>query len=296
MSQALDGLPLEHHTLSVNGVELHTVVAGEGPLVVLLHGFPEFWFSWRHQIPALVAAGYRVAVPDQRGYNLSSKPRGSAAYRVGTLARDVLDLATALGGDRFHLVGHDWGGAVAWHTAQMAGDRLLSLSILNVPHPRRMAASFRTLRQLRKSWYMFFFQLPWLPERAIRAGGFAGLRRMLARDPARPGAFTDEDVQRYVAALAQEGAVTGAVNWYRAAFRRGLGQTLKGAVVQVPTQVIWGQGDRYLGEELAEPGSSLVPDCRVLRIPDASHWVQVDAPDAVNQALLEFFASHGGAS
>ena len=285
-----------HHYADLGDVRLHYVELGSGPLVVLLHGFPEFWYSWRYQIPVLAAAGFRVVAPDMRGYNLSSKPRGVAAYSGDRLAADVANLIRRLGADSATVVGHDWGAAVAWLFAMRYGGMLDRLAILNVPHPARFLAGLRTWRQLRKSWYMFFFQLPWLPEALARAGDFAWFRSLLRDDPIRPGAFNPADIERYVAAAAQPGALTASINYYRALFRQNLGQRMpKMARIDAPTLVIWGDQDRYLGAELAEPNRALVPNCHVERIPDASHWVQVDRPARVNELLLDFLQA-GGAS
>src|SRR5438128_2134073 len=159
-----------HSRVTVNGVGLHLVEAGQGPPVVLLHGFPEFWYSWRRQIPALAESGFRVVAPDQRGYGQSGKPRGWRAYRIENLAQDVADLIAHLGEERAHVVGHDWGGGTAWATAMLHAERVASLAILNVPHPERMLRALRTPRQLAKSWYIFFFQIPWLPETLMALG------------------------------------------------------------------------------------------------------------------------------
>src|SRR3954449_2631161 len=158
-----------HREAVVNGVRLHYVEAGAGPLVVLLHGFPEFWYSWRHQIPALAAAGFRVVAPDMRGYNRSDKPRGVRAYSGDALTGDVAKLIRACGAERAVVVGHDWGAAVAWQFAMAYPALLERLVIMNAPHPARFLRALRTWRQARKSWYMFFFQLPWLPESRFRA-------------------------------------------------------------------------------------------------------------------------------
>ncbi|MGQ9490001.1 MAG: alpha/beta fold hydrolase [Anaerolineae bacterium] len=211
--RSLQGL-IAHRYADLAGVRLHYVEAGTGPLIVLLHGFPEGWFAWQHQIPALAAAGYCVVAPDMRGYNLSGKPAGVRAYPADLLADDVAALIRALGDRRpdgsgapATVVGHDWGTAVAWLFAMRHPDLLARLAILNVPHPARMMQGLRTLRQLRKSWYIFFFQLPWLPEAALRARDFAVLRQTLRRDPVRPAAFSDEDIARYVEAARQPGAL-----------------------------------------------------------------------------------------
>jgi pimeloyl-ACP methyl ester carboxylesterase len=274
----------------LSDVRLHYVEAGEGPLVVLLHGFPEFWFSWRFQIPALVAAGFRVVAPDMRGYNLSSRPAKVAAYDIDRLAADVRDLIRERGAERALLAGHDWGGAAAWATAMNHPEVVERLAVLNVPHPRRMLQGLRTPRQLARSWYILFFQLPWLPERALRAHGWWAWRRLFANEP-RSGAFTPQDIERYVEAWSQPGAPTGMLNSYRAAMRqsprRGEARIRR---VEAPTLVIWGERDRHLGAELAEPERADVPNLeRVVRLRDASHWVHQDEPERVSGLLVEFF-------
>jgi epoxide hydrolase 4 len=271
-------------------VRLHYVEAGEGPLVVLLHGFPEFWFSWRFQIPALVAAGFRVVAPDMRGYNLSSRPRGARAYDTDRLAADVRDLIRERGAERAFVAGHDWGAGAAWIAAMNHPEVVERLAILNVPHPRRMLQGLRTPRQLAKSWYMLFFQLPWLPELSARAGGWWGFRR--AFEEARPGAFTPSDIERYVEAWSQPGGPTGMINFYRAALRQ-TPRSAEGRIrpVHAPTLVIWGQRDRYLSAELAEPERADVPNLeRVVLLPEASHWVHLDEPERVSELLIEFFS------
>jgi epoxide hydrolase 4 len=272
-------------------VRLHYVEAGDGPLVVLLHGFPEFWFSWRAQIPALAAAGFRVVAPDMRGYNLSSRPAGVAAYDLDLLAGDIRNLIRELGAESSFLVGHDWGAAVAWSTAMNHPEVVERLAILNGPHARRFLQGLRTPRQLAKSWYMFFFQLPWLAERLARAGRWWGLRYPFEHD-ARPGAFTPEDIDAYVEAWSQPGAATTMINYYRALFRQPPWRAeARIRTVRAPTLVIWGERDRHLGAELAEPDRDDVPNLeRVVRLPGASHWVQHDEPERVAQLLIEFFA------
>jgi epoxide hydrolase 4 len=279
----------------LDDVRLHYVEAGDGPLVVLLHGFPEFWFAWRFQIPALAEAGFRVVAPDMRGYNLSSRPEGVAAYDTGRLAADVADLVRERGAQSAMVAGHDWGAAVAWATAMNHPQAVERLAILNVPHPRRMLEGLRTPRQLARSWYVFFFQLPWLPERLARAGRWRAFRYGFEHD-ARPGAFTAQDIERYIEAWSQPGAVTAMINYYRATFRQPP-RRLQGRLrpVQAPTLVIWGERDRYLGEELAEPSSDDVPHLEaVVRLPNASHWVYHDEPDRVSQLLIDFFSAGAG--
>src|SRR3954468_12951859 len=203
-----------------NGISLHCAEAGRGPLVLLLHGFPEHWASWRYQVPALAAAGFRVVAPDLRGYGESDKPRGLDAYRVDVLAEDVARLVTALGAERAAVVGHDWGGALAWYAGMWHPEEVSRIAVLNCPHPSRMAQALRTARQRLRSWYMFFFQLPFLPEALLRANGFAALRWAFRADPLRKGAFAPEDLEGIVRAAAMPGALTAMVDWYRAMLRR----------------------------------------------------------------------------
>ncbi len=271
-------------------VRLHYVEAGEGPLVVLIHGFPEFWFSWRFQIPALAAAGFHVVAPDMRGYNLSSRPRSVTDYRSDRVAADVGNLIRERGADRAFLVGHDWGGWIAWATAINHPEVVERLAVLNAPHPRRFLRGLRRPRQLARSWYMLFFQLPWLPERLARANRWAPFRFAFDRD-ARPEAFTEQQIERYVEAWGQPGAPTAMINYYRAAFRQARRPRERPGQVQAPTLVIWGERDRYLGAELADPDRADVPNLeRVARLPDASHWVQHDEPELVGRLLIEFFS------
>jgi pimeloyl-ACP methyl ester carboxylesterase len=268
-------------------VPLQNVEAGEGPLIVLLHGFPEFWYSWRHQLGPLAEAGYRVVAPDMRGYNLSDRPQSWRAYDTSLLAGDIAGLIRGLGEDRAYVVGHDWGGAVAYAVAMQHPDVVRRLAILNVPHPTRMLEGFRTLRQLRKSWYMFFFQIPGLPERLLARDNYAASLRLLGDDSEL--AFTDDDLRRYAEAWAQPGAVTGMLNYYRAALRRSPRNALAQLKpIAAPTLVIWGMRDRHIGSELAEPAPEWVANVRVERIADATHWVQHDAPERVNELLIGF--------
>jgi pimeloyl-ACP methyl ester carboxylesterase len=273
-------------------VTLHWVEQGEGPLVVLLHGFPESSYAWSHQLPALAAAGFRAVAPDLRGYGLSGKPRGVAAYRIETLVADVADLVRQLGGGPAHIVGHDWGGMLAWYLPLFHPEACASVAILNAPHPVAYRRALRTdPGQRRRSRYVFFFQLPFLPERAIRRGDFASVERMLRRDPVTPGAFTDEDIRLYKEALGQPGALTSAINYYRAAFRHPPRTQGRRWPQGLPALLVWGERDRYLGPRLADGVEEWVPGIHVERLPGASHWVQNDAPDDVNRLLLGFFRS-----
>lgn len=276
-----------HRETRVNGVRLHLVEYGEGPLVVLLHGFPEFWYSWRHQIGALAEAGYRVIAPDMRGYNLSEKPKGLASYRMEALVGDVLGLIKDAGEESAVVVGHDWGGVVAWQVALRHPRVVEKLAILNAPHPVVFAKKLRTWEQFQKSLYILQFQSPFA-ERVIRRDGFALLDKLLQRDPVHTEAFSEEDRRLYCEALGQEGALTAGLNYYRAAARDLSSYWPKRQIVEAPTQVIWGEQDKYLGLSLLEGLEHWVRVLRVDRISDASHWVQCDTPERVNALLLEF--------
>jgi epoxide hydrolase 4 len=268
-----------------NDVTLHYVEAGDGPLVLLLHGFPELWYGWRKQIQPLVDAGFRVVAPDLRGYNLSSKPGGYRDYTADKLADDVSALIGELGAESAMVVGHDWGGSVAWTLAMNHPEVVDRLVILNAAHPRKLNEGLKHPRQLLRSWYFFFFQFPGLPEHHARARGWRFFKRFL-RD-ARPP-YTDEELDRYVEAWSQPGAAKGMIDYYRAAVR--LGSKQKVLPISAPTLVIWGQGDRYLGRKLAEPHADDVPDLRVERLDDASHWVHHDQAERVNELLVDFLS------
>jgi len=273
----------------IGDVRLHYVEAGDGPLIVLLHGFPEFWYGWRQQIKPLAAAGFRVVAPDMRGYNLSSRPDGVGAYDTDRLAADIRGLIHERGAESALLVGHDWGGSVAWATAMNHPEVVDRLAILNAAHPRRLLQGLRTPRQLGKSWYFFYFQPPWLPEGTARARHWSFFRHFL-RD-ARP-AYTPEEIDRYVEAWSQPGAATGMINYYRSSVRQSP-KRAEAALrpIHAPTLVIWGQRDRFLGRELAEPDRDDVPNLdRVERLPNASHWVHHDEAERVTQLLINFFA------
>src|SRR2546423_6788623 len=219
----------------------NAITAGpkDGPVVALLHVFPESWYGWHRQIEPLVTAGLRVVVPDQRGYNLSSKPVGVAAYALTELVSDVLAIADQLGQDKIFLAGHDWGAAVAWSTALLHPQRIAKLAVLNIPHPAVMRKFLRTHpRQFFRSWYMFFFQLPWLPEALFSALSFrVGARALL--HSSRPGTFSVEDLAQYRGAWSQPGALTGMINWYRALFRAGV--KFQDQNVRVSTRILWAE-------------------------------------------------------
>jgi len=285
---SIDDERLRHGLVTVEeGVHLHYVELGEGPLVVLLHGFPEFWYAWRNQIAALASAGFRVVAPDQRGYNLSSKPEGIAAYGAARLVEDVAALVRHCGAEKAFVVGHDWGAGVAWAFAMEHPEMVERLVVLNGPHPERLLHALRTSPiQWIRSWYIFFFQLPALPEAVSELDRYAFLLKPLREEPTRPGAFTRDDLALYVAAYAKPGALTAMINWYRAILR---GKTPKVRRTEVPVLVLWGENDPHLDREIATPSAELVPNARVVFVPGATHWLQHDAPERVNEELVAFF-------
>jgi pimeloyl-ACP methyl ester carboxylesterase len=278
---------IERTYREVNGVELHTVSAGDpgSPLVVLLHGFPEFWYEWHRHLDPLVEAGYRVIVPDQRGYNRSEKPDGLDAYSIDTLAADVAAIIETAGQDRAHVVGHDWGAAVAWDLALRHPSSVDRLGIINVPHPTVFQRTLTAdLTQLRNSWYMFFFQLPLVPEWTVSRNRFAFFVNAMARG-SRPDTFDERDFERYRRAWSREDAVGSMIDWYRALFRRQ--KEPPQTQVEAPALVLWGDNDQALIPRMAAESVEYCTDGRLERFPDGTHWVPHEYHDQVARLLLE---------
>ena len=286
---------LERQWVDGAGVRLHVRAAGpdDGPLVVLLHGFPEFWYGWRHQIPALAEAGCRVVVPDQRGYNRSGAPRAVAAYDLDRLADDVCALIEAAGRDRASVVGHDWGAMVGWHLAHTYPERLRRLAILNVPHPHVFRTTLRSNpAQLLRSTYALFFQVPALPEWLLGRNDGQGLTTLLQWS-SHPDTFDESDLALYRRAWRRPGRLRGMLNWYRAAARRALRTAPPSAPIDVRTLVVWGAQDVALHRRMAAPSAAMCTDGHLEVLDDATHWVQHDAPDLVNRHLLDHLAAEG---
>lgn len=272
-----------------NGVTLHVAEAGpdDGPLLILLHGFPEFWYGWRHQIGPLADAGFHVIVPDQRGYNLSDKPKGAAAYTLDTLAGDVMGLADHYRADRFHLAGHDWGAAVGWWCAQNFPERVRRFVAVSAPHPAVWRwAMDHDPEQKKKSRYVKLFALPWLPEALLRARNFSGPAGGICAT-ARPGTVTDEDLVQYRKAWAQPGALTGGLNWYRALLKMQVAP-VSSYRVRVPTLMMWGRRDSYGTAKMAEESIGLCDRGRLTQFDEATHWLPADEPQRVAEAILDF--------
>ena len=276
--------------VAANGLTFEVAEAGKGEhLALCLHGFPELNFSWRHQMPLLAAKGYRVWAPNQRGYGASSKPGRVEDYRADRIVADAAALFDASGAKRLTLVAHDWGGAIAWLFAINRVRPLERLVVMNLPHPLCFAEALKHWPQRRRSWYMAFFQLPWLPERLLLAKDAAAIRhafRGMAIDKAR---FPDEVLDVYARAAQRPGAITAMVNWYRAARRHRKGLKLShGGRVEVPTLIVWGEEDSALGLETLAGTERFVPDLTIRRLPGVSHWVQQEAPEAVNAILNQW--------
>jgi pimeloyl-ACP methyl ester carboxylesterase len=276
-----------HRDIMSNGIRMHYVTQGSGPLIVLLHGFPEFWYSWRYQIPFLAEHGYTVVAPDLRGYNDTDKPR--KGYDVPTLLKDIAGLIKGLGQEQAIIVGHDWGGGLAWAFAIYYPYMTSRLIAMNAPHPRAMQRELRTLKQLRKSWYFFVFQIPWLPEALLLRNRANEIGRILNGAALQKGAFPPEVTAIYQRAMSKPGAMTAALNYYRQLFRRlPAPATEENTRVSAPTLLIWGEQDIALGIELTYDLEPWVDHIEVKRIPDSGHWVQQEKPDVVNQLMLDF--------
>jgi pimeloyl-ACP methyl ester carboxylesterase len=279
-----------------NGIRLHVFQDGDagGDLVILLHGFPEFSFGWRKQMPALSQAGYRVWAPDQRGYNLSDKPSGIAAYKIDILAADIVGLIDAAGVEKAIIVGHDWGAAVAWWLATQYPERVSKLVVMNVPHPLVMLKHVRSsFRQMLRSWYIGFFQLPFIPEFLISMGNWNGAVDMLKRS-SQAETFSESDLARYREAWSQPKAFHSMINWYRA-FVRNPPTLTENTRITVPTLLIWGKQDIALGEEMAQPSIDLCDNGELVFIEEASHWVQHEAAEQVNELMLAFLGGGNAA-
>ncbi|MDC0835202.1 alpha/beta hydrolase [Geitlerinema sp. CS-897] len=281
----------QHRYVDTNRIRLHCVTQGEGELVVLLHGFPEFWYSWRYQIPAL-ARRFKVVVPDLRGYNDSDKPR--SGYDLDTLSEDVRGLISALGYRHAHLVGHDWGGAIAWHFAQKFPELLDRLAILNAPHPQTFTRELvGNLDQFRRSWYVFALQIPTLPEWLIQNNLKNFVTNIFRDNAVRKGAFSREDTEIYRAALEKPGVLQAIVQYYRQLMTPQSWLktwTRSPATISVPTLVLWGEDDSFLSKTLTEGLDKLISGPFQLKfVSQCGHWIQQEVPQTVNRELLEFF-------
>ncbi|CAN93652.1 MULTISPECIES: alpha/beta fold hydrolase [Sorangium] len=277
----------EESYFNVNGVRLHVVSAGPatGKPVVLLHGFPDHWYGWRHQIGPLAERGYRVIVPDQRGYNLSEKPSGTDSYKIARLAGDVIGILDALALDRVSLVGHDWGGAVAWWVAANHVERVERLAILNCPHFSTFQRALLSFEQFKRSWYIYLFQIPHLAEALCRLEGYSGLVKLgLA---ARPGTFSERELASYFEAWGRPDAMRGMLSWYRALGREVFSRFPR-TQIDCPVLLLWGARDPFLSASMVEPSMTFCKDGRSVLFKDETHWLHWEAPERVNGLLLEW--------
>ena len=312
---------VEHGFIKTNGVNLHYVTQGEGKLMLMLHGFPEFWYSWRHQI-AEFAQDYRVVAIDMRGYNDSDKPESLFSYKMSELIADVKGVISGLDYEDCILVAHDWGGAIAWNFVYKHPEMVEKLIIMNLPHPAKFIAGLKTWKQLQKSWYIFFFQLPLLPEFIFQANNYQAIASAFVemasqRGGSRPrvavrrkgmldlrfhrhkatgegaidkSAFTPEDLSVYKEAAAKPGALNAMINYYRANFNLipDNNQTQEYGILNIPTLMTWGEEDTALGKELTYGTDAYVKDLELKYIPNCSHWVQQEQPDLVNRYMRDF--------
>ncbi len=277
---------LHHDTIHTNNINLHYVTQGKGSLMLLLHGFPEFWYSWRHQIPEF-AKDHKVVAIDLRGYNDSDKPKAQSAYVMSEFVKDVKGVIEGLGYDRCILVGHDWGGAIAWSFAYAYPELVERLIVMNLPHPAKFAAGLRTPQQMLKSWYIAFFQIPILPELLIQLDDYRLIEQVFRGMAINQSAFTDADIEEYKNAFAKRGVLTSVINYYRNLpdylFKEQIWD-----ILTMPTLMIWGEEDKALGKELTYDTEKYVQDLRIRYIPNCSHWVQQEQPQLVNQLMREF--------
>ena len=278
--------PWQHEYINTNGIRLHYVTQGEGPLMLMLHGFPEFWYSWRHQIPEF-AKYFKVVALDLRGYNDSDKPKDQSAYVMNKFVRDVEGVIKGLGYDTCILVGHDWGGAIAWNFAYAHPEMVERLIILNLPHPAKFAQALRTPQQMLRSWYILFFQIPLLPEFLLQSSDYLFIENAFKGMAVDKSAFTKADIEAYKNAAAKRGALTATLNYYRN-FAQQTMLKENWRVLEVPTLMIWGENDTALGKELTYGTELYVRDFQLKYIPNCSHWVQQEQPELVNQYMQEF--------
>lgn len=293
MTELID-CPVEVCSVRANGLDFEVITAGSGDrLALLLHGFPEHAVSWRFQIPLLVRLGYRVWAPNQRGYGETTRPAAVRDYGLSELTSDVAALIDASRAASVTLVGHDWGAAVAWSFATTLPRPLERLVIVNVPHPAVFREVLgRSWRQRARSWYMVFFQIPWLPERLLGARDAAAIGRIFSRTATNPERFPKKLLDVYRNAAARPGALWAMLAWYRAAARHGLGIVQDGSTkIETPTLMVWGENDMALGKETTYGTDRFVKDLRLSYLPGISHWSQQDAPERVNE-LLEAFLTH----
>ncbi|GAK05724.1 LOW QUALITY PROTEIN: hypothetical protein JCM19037_4251 [Geomicrobium sp. JCM 19037] len=275
--------------ISTNGVCLRVARAGDdnGKLVILLHGFPDFWYGWREQIDPLVAAGFHVLIPNQRGYDQSEKPHGVNAIILTALRDDVIGLIGALGRERAIIIGHDWGGAVGWHLATTRPEFVEKFIPINIPHPVVLPRGMvKNPTQLFRSWYIAFFQMRHLPEKALQTDDYTYMKLALQVSSEQP-VFSEQETEAYEQSWQHPGALTGMINWYRA-IPLSLQSMASNELVRVPTQIIWGMNDRFLARTLAKESLKQTVGGNGILVSDAGHWVHLEQPEIVNRHIIAF--------
>lgn len=276
----------KHEYVTTNGIRVHYVTQGEGPLMILLHGFPEFWYSWRYQIPEF-AQDFKVIALDLRGYNDSDKPEEQSAYVMDEFVQDIKGVIQRLGYSKCVLVGHDWGGSIAWNFAYAYPEIVERLIVLNLPHPAKLAQGLQTPQQLLRSYYVFLFQIPWLPEFLLQSLDYQLIEAAFKGMAVDKTTFTKADLDAYKDAAAKRGALTAMLNYYRNIFQQKI-INQKWSVLEVPTLMIWGEEDAALGKELTYGTEAYVRNFQIKYIPNCSHWVQQEKPQLVNQYMRDF--------
>lgn len=286
---------LESSMISVNGIHLHVVQAGplEGPPVILLHGYPEFWWGWHNQIPELAKAGFRVIVPDQRGFNASDKPPGVEAYALDERVRDIVSLIESLGYESVYVAGHDMGAVVAWHLAIDHPDKVRKLVAISVGHPLAYeAASKEKSEQETVSWYRTFFQIPVIPELVGRLNNW-GLLVDNIRKTSREGTFSDDEMNVYRYAWDRDDAMHSMINWYRAGYRYPSPVEGDGRV-RMPTKIIWGKHEAFSEARVAQLSLEFCDSGALVVLPDAGHWLLHEEPMTSSRLIIDFFEQGGG--
>lgn len=277
--------------IQVNGIQLHIAEAGpkDAPLLLLLHGFPEFWYSWKVQIDFFAQKGFRVIAPDQRGYNLSDKPRGVKNYNLDTLVQDILAILEQEKVEKAYLVGHDWGAGAAYWVALKHPQRFHKLGILQLPHLIAMEEYLKINDSARKkASYLYFFQWPFLPEYFLKRENYRRLRHALTRF-SRKNTFQEADIQQYIQSWQQKRCLTGMLNWYRASFW-AKPRIPADVSIQIPTLVLWGEKDFFFDKDVMEYSRKYLPQAQIIYFPEATHWIHHEFPNEVNEKLLEFLS------
>ncbi len=273
-----------HEKIQANGIQFHYVTEGDGPLMLFLHGFPEYWYSWRHQIQEF-SKNYKVVALDMRGYGQTDRPQGKENYTIDVLVNDVKEVVSALGYEKCVLVGHDWGALVAWYVAMNFEACVEKLIVMNVPHPKCYMENL-TFRQVLRSWYIWMFQLPRFPEMYLKANDFKWITDQF-RSAVNTAAFPEEDLKKYKENAAMPGALTAMLNYYRN-LPAEMMRMNTAPIIQVPTLMLWGENDGYTGKDSTRGTDRYVKNLDLKFLPNCSHWTQQDCPKEVNQYMSDF--------